>query len=268
MSERVHLQRFPACPHTGICVGLVLVLVWLVVVLVLLSLHFMRFRVHVSPANSLVREPLLRFLHNPFFSTDLTDPNKWQYVASPRGSMDYIINRLIMNEINASAPAQHAKIRRLSSTQQCAMLTQAPFLEAPNQRHLVSKMSCGVIHEQQIMNTSLTGLPPTPKAAVPPQESPKVRRSVSTPTADVPEFPAGSSGINKAHSLAAPRSLTRRKSSVSVFWFFAMSKNGNAVEVHGGGIDDMNKRYHDCPSKKVKWKALVNVSSNNIKKPG
>ena len=184
--------------------------------------------------------------------------------------MDYIINRLIMNEINASAPPKHVKLKRLSSVQQCAMLTQAPFLQAPNERHLVAKMSSGVIHEQRVSNTSATSLPPHPNAAKVPLKVARVRRSTSTPAAEVPSLPAGGSGISRAHSLASPisRSLTRRKSSISVFWFFAMSRHGNAVEVHGGGIDDMNKLYKDCPSKKVKWKAMLNVSSNNMKKPG
>lgn len=143
-----------------------------------------------------------------------------------------------------------------------------PGLVVSNQRHLVSKMSSGVIHEQKVTNVSFTGLPTNPNAAAAPKAAPKVRRAASSPVANVPEFPAGSSGISKATNLAAltPRSLTRRKSSISVFWFFAMSRHGNAVEVHGGGKDDMDKRYNKCPNRKVKWKALLNVSSNNIKK--
>ena len=85
-----------------------------------------------------------RFLHNPFFSCALTDARTWKFVASPPGSLSYIMNRVILDGIHDVQKERGKQIAmtRLSSMQKVAMLTQAPFgLKKPTQRHLSSQMS-------------------------------------------------------------------------------------------------------------------------------
>merc|ERR1711937_599085 len=92
-----------------------------------------------------------------------------------------------------------------------------------------------------------SGFTPSSHSDLPPPE-PKAALSKSFTAARPPK---PKSSLVKSFSAVDVR--MRSASSVTVFSFFAALRQGVLV-IHGGDIDDVNRKYFECTDEEVKWK--------------
>lgn len=188
------------------------------------------------------------FLHNPFFSTDLTDPSNWKYITAPLGSLGHTTNRLVLEDILNEDGQQKQRLGSLSNTQMATMLTQMPFVKTTTKRRVPLTMA-----DMQKAFLNPRHLKPKPK--------PKHHYSKSAPSLPPRKPPS----LPKA---ASPRAEEPpRKQSIADFWFFAKTTKTSGIVIQGGTIEVMNKAFKQCSKRRVKWKALLNVRSFNVREP-